>query len=79
MENFLEETDIDMWNISSANYSINVTAVTNDDDDPINKSMVYIEMFSVVYIVGIMGSFLALLHLYRKKNYKNNKQALMLK
>lgn len=42
-------------------------------------SIVYLEVIGVLYTVGIVGSFLALLHLYRKRNYKNTKQAFMLK
>lgn len=43
------------------------------------KSMV--ELLSVLYVVGIIGSFLALLHLYvyQKQSFKNSKQIFMLK
>lgn len=33
----------------------------------------------VFYVVGIIGSALALLHLYQKQNFKNKKHAFMLK
>lgn len=44
-----------------------------------DTSNVYLKVLSILYIVGIVGSFLALLHLYRKRNFKNIKQAFMLK
>jgi hypothetical protein len=34
---------------------------------------------SAIYVVGIVGTFLALLHLHQKANFKNTKQAFMLK
>jgi hypothetical protein len=34
---------------------------------------------SAIYVVGIAGTFLALLHLHQKANVKNTKQAFMLK
>lgn len=37
------------------------------------------ELLSVFYVVGIIGSFLALLHLYKKRSCKNGKQIFMLK
>lgn len=37
------------------------------------------ELLSVFYIVGIVGSFLALLHLHQNRNFKNSKQVFMLK
>lgn len=43
------------------------------------KASVSTELLTVFYLVGIVGSILALLHLHRKKNFKNSKQAFMLK
>lgn len=48
-------------------------------DDEHHKSMAYNELISVLYVIGIIGSFSALLHLYRKRSFKNTKQAFMLK
>lgn len=56
---------------------MNTTDFESNDND--HKSMVYLELVAVFYIVGILGSFLALLHLYCKRNFKNTKQAFMLK
>jgi hypothetical protein len=58
-----------------SNLSVNATTIA----DPIHNSIFFIEVVSVLYIVGIVGSFSAMLHLYRKRNYKNTKQAFMLK
>lgn len=38
-----------------------------------------VELLSVLYVVGIIGSFLALLHLHQKQSFKNSKQIFMLK
>ncbi|KAG5680559.1 hypothetical protein PVAND_010059 [Polypedilum vanderplanki] len=59
------------------NNETNSTTVINEDN--CYKPLVFIEMVSLFYFVGIVGSFLAILHLYRKKNFKNTKQALMLR
>lgn len=37
------------------------------------------ELLSAFYIIGIVGSFLALLHLHQNRNFKNSKQVFMLK
>lgn len=44
-----------------------------------NKSSLHRELLSVFYVVGIIGSLLALLHLRAKRKFKNTKQAFMLK
>ncbi|CRL04188.1 CLUMA_CG017303, isoform A [Clunio marinus] len=44
-----------------------------------NKLNTHTELVSMLYIVGIIGSLLALLHLCQKQNLKNSKQAFMLK
>lgn len=62
--------------INMLNYSEDVNGTSTSVG---NKSMVRTELLSVLYVVGIMGSFLALLHLYQKQNWKNTKQAFMLK
>lgn len=54
----------------------NSSSKSHDEDE---KLMLFIELLAVFYIIGIIGSFSALLHLYRKKNFKNTKQAFMLK
>lgn len=48
-------------------------------DDEHQKLKLFIELLGVFYVTGIIGSFCALLHLYRKKSFKNTKQAFMLK
>lgn len=43
------------------------------------QAMILRELLSAFYIVGIVGSFLALLHLHQNRNFKNSKQVFMLK
>lgn len=43
------------------------------------KASIQTKLMAVFYLVGIVGSILALLHLHQKKNFKNTKQAFMLK
>lgn len=59
------------------NTSANLTNSPIDFED--DKSIVHVDMLALFYVVGIIGSFLALLHLYSKKNFRNTKQAFMLK
>jgi hypothetical protein len=59
----------------SGNASFNTTALEKN-----TKPMVISrELLSVLYVVGIIGSFLALLHLYKKRIGRNGKQIFMLK
>jgi hypothetical protein len=51
--------------------------MTTGDDE--HKSVAFMEILGLLYVVGICGSFLAMLHLYTKRNFKNTKQAFMLK
>ena len=55
---------------------LNTSKVESNEND---KSIVHVDMLALFYIVGIIGSFLALLHLYSIKYFKNTKQAFMLK
>lgn len=58
------------------NYSVNVNT-SGVIQAAGTKSMV--ELQSVFYVVGIIGSSLALLHLHQKQSFKNTKQIFMLK
>lgn len=55
----------------------NITNTTTTEDD--HKSLVHVDLLALFYIVGISGCFLALLHLYTRKTFRNTKQAFMLK
>lgn len=37
------------------------------------------ELVAVFYVIGIIGNFLAFLHLYQSNSFKNTKQSFMLK
>lgn len=52
---------------------------TVKENNPTASRAIPRELLSVFYVVGIIGSFLALLHLYKKRNVKNGKQIFMLK
>lgn len=65
------------WKHNMLNYSENMNATSTDQAD--NKFQVRRELFSLFYAVGIIGSILALLHLNQKQNFKNPKQAFMLR
>jgi hypothetical protein len=69
---FRNESDVELFN--NDNHTNSTTGRDHSDN-----TLVFIEMVSLFYFVGIVGSFLAMLHLYRKRNFKNTKQALMLR
>lgn len=55
--------------------TINGTTVVVVDQ----QSMYIKKVFAGFYVIGIFGCLLALLHLHQKINFKNSKQAFMLK
>lgn len=63
---------------SMLNYSENVNG-TASAPGWVKTYIIRREFLSVFYVVGIIGSFLALLHLHQKQNLKNTKQAFLLK
>lgn len=65
----------DTTGLDDLTYEKNST-ISGENDD---KSNVHAELVGLFYVVGIIGSFLALLHLNTKKNFRNTKQAFMLK
>lgn len=54
---------------------MNSSSLTHGDD----KFTILRDFLSAVYVVGIVGSVLALLHLFKKQKLRNNKQVFMLK
>jgi len=71
---------LNMFNLSALNDEVEnySHALSNNESD--HKSSIYpIAFLSIFYIVGIIGSFVALLHLIQRQNFKNTKQAFMLK
>jgi hypothetical protein len=41
--------------------------------------IIELSLYTAFYIVGAIGSLLALIHLYQKRNFKNPRHAIMLK
>jgi hypothetical protein len=75
---FVEEKTKMLLNLSTYDEVESSKALNNSESD--HKSSTYpIGFLSMFYIVGIIGSFVALLHLCQTKNFRNTKQAFMLK
>lgn len=76
----MESTDLHMnLSLRGANNTHNRSQTKIETFDEQKNLTVFFKLLIVFYITGIIGSFCAMLHLYRKKNFKNTKQAFMLK
>lgn len=64
---------------SMSQLSENVTYNSTNSGGATKSATISRGLLSVFYVVGIIGSFLALIHLYKKRNGRNGKQIFMLK